>query len=216
MRKVVFILLAALLCLSAQAQKVVTLRRTTETPTVKVEPEHHPTRSLRLAVGTRDFVTAAFNYYISPSFMIGGGMGYGCIYFNVTHSVPAYQVNRTNGVVTVDARKHENVGTGWGIPFYFESELRTPAYRWSPFLNMKMGATVGLFQPYYEEGRSYYATDATGNAVYSTTTVQWQPFFASVAAGISYKCLNLGCGIGVQGTRAFGTLFLSANIPLSE
>lgn len=65
-------------------------------------------------------------------------------------------------------------GLGTGYPIYLETELRTPRYKWSLFVNMKLGAYIFAHN--------------------------YKPLLASLSVGSSWKNLNIGLGI----TTGFG------------
>ncbi|MBR4774370.1 MAG: hypothetical protein IK010_08080 [Bacteroidales bacterium] len=93
----------------------------------KIDPSYRPTgSSLRFTLGYADILgSLAYNYQITPRFMIGGGAGIGF----------------GNGPV--------ELGDRVAIPFYLEADLRTPRYTWSLFVNVKVG--MWYFLDYNEE-----------------------------------------------------------------
>lgn len=85
------------------------------TPTVKVKNNdqvYRPTGgSLRFTGGIADIIgSIAYNYYFTPSFMLGCGAGAGMGYY-----------------------------WDLAIPVYIEADFRTPRYKWSIFVNIKSG-----------------------------------------------------------------------------
>lgn len=84
-------------------------------------------------------------------------------------------------------------GCGAFIPVFFETEIRTPKFEWSLFLNVKAGTLISI---------GYKAKD---------------PFFVSAMAGFSYKYFSMGGGISTMGNNNFGRLVLSISydIPFS-
>lgn len=151
------------------------------TPAVKVkntDPTYRPTGgSLRFTVGAIDIIGAiAYDYQITPSFMIGAGTGVGKgVLWHNTHYWNAL-----------------------AMPVYLESDIRTPRYKWSLFINVKIGVDF-----YLEEYDNSYRPS---------------PLFASFAIGGSYKNLNLGAGVTAHG-MGLGVPFtfsLSYNLPFKS
>ena len=219
MKKATLILIAAFFSAAVNAQEVITLSQGHNVKTEKVSPVYRPTgSSIRLSIGVPGLITAAYNYQVTPWFMIGGGTGYGMSYYTANYSIPAFYVSGSSGDVLIEARSYSKLQTGYAIPLYFETEFRTPKYKWSAFLNVKMGANIGVKTRYLElpEGRNFYTTDSQGNSVFSETTINWHTFFVSAALGFGYKHFSMGYGLGLQGGKRFGNLFLAYNIPLTK
>lgn len=173
------VVLLALSCY-AEAQIIgATNRSNTTYPQYNNSPEYRPTGpSLRFAADLNIYGSAAFIYQITPSFMIGGGAG----------------VTETWGTTyyTINNERHYYKGLGAFIPVFFETEIRTPKFEWSLFLNVKAGTLISI---------GYKVTD---------------PFFVSAMAGFSYKYFSMGGGIST-GKYNFGILVLSISydIPFS-
>ena len=89
----------------------------TPKPEPKVaDPRYRPTGSyLRFGLGAVNIIASiAYNYQITPSFMVGAGVGVG------------------------DEEEHFTAT----LPIYAEVELRTPRYDWSLFINTKIGCNA--------------------------------------------------------------------------
>ena len=117
--------------------------------------------SLRLTGGVWIF-SVAYNHQVTPSFMIGGGAG--------VSTIREVETSGYSGWTSIHQK-------GAGLPLFFETELRTPRYEWSLFLNAKIG---------------YLIHGSENNYGYNTYT--YPHFFSQVTGGISYKHLNLGIG----------------------
>lgn len=157
------------------------------------DPLYRPTGgSLRFLVGVPDLLfSIAYNQQITSGFMVGGGVGYGRGKYVVRYwDSWGYDYDER----TADC-----------IPIYFETELRTPKYEWSLFINLKAG--IGIFpekkEDYYYNGKPEY-------------TYEYRTFLASVTIGGSYKNLNLGVGISTWGIPDVPVVFsLSYNLPFT-
>lgn len=167
-------------------------------PVVKVsdDPFYRSTGgSLRFLVGASDVIfSMAYNYQITSSFLIGGGVGYG---------EGLYEKKRYNNGLLDYKYKWESSNPA--IPVYLETEFRTPRYKWSLFVNLKVGMHFFFDkrEDYYEDGFYY--------------TYDYKPLFASCTFGGSWKNLNLGVGITTAGWYYVGapiTVSLSYNLPL--
>lgn len=132
---------------------------------------------LRLSAGTNIYGAIAYDYQVSSSFMIGGGIG---VTETWEKDVNYYDYG---GIYDCEAF----------LPIYIETEIRTPKYKWSLFLNLKVGGIISIG---YE------------NVDY---------FFASMMAGFSYKNISIGGGLSTMGNYNFGNLVLSISydIPFS-
>lgn len=79
---------------------------------------------------------------------------------------------------------------GPGIPIYVETELRTPKYNWSIFLNLKSGVIISSFEDFY----------------------------AAIHAGVSFQNLHLGIGFSSasyhKANRGSISILLSYSLPL--
>lgn len=108
--------------ISASAQLVgATNNQPSPNPIQNDSPLYHPTGpALRLSAGLNIYGSAAYDYYITPSLMIGIG----------------------TGVTEAWIRKHDSDGYSTCeafFPLFLEAEIRTPKYGWSLFLNVKSG-----------------------------------------------------------------------------
>lgn len=155
--------------------------------------------SIRFTAGVPNVVASvAYNHYFTPSIMVGGGLGFGLGAYEQTETINSDGSIRDTRLYPVSA-----------IPIYLEADFRTPRYKWSLFLNVK----VGLF---------YYPTkleDEDNITGYYHYSYSYKPFFVNFAAGVSYKNLNLGAGVTtINGINRDVPLsfFLSYNLPLSS
>lgn len=147
--KKVFTFIAMLLALSCyvEAQIIGATNRSGNTNPGTGSPEFRETgASLRFSSGFPNVGLLAFNYQLTPSFLVGAGAG-----INVSDY-------------------------GWlGIPLFGELELRTPRYKWSLFVDAKIG-----YEPLYGD-----------------------VFFAAMI-GFGYKNLSVGFGISTsQGEKGY-------------
>lgn len=144
-----------------------------ETKEKAIDPTYRPTGGyLRISAGYPMLGSLAYNHQITPYFMVGGGAGYG---------------TGINGTYS-GLGKHYNLDA---IPLFVETEIRTPKYKWSVFLNLKLGT---MFAVYSEEHP--------------------EPIFAALHAGISYKNLHLGAGYSTASGVGFST-FISYCFPIN-
>lgn len=136
-----------------------------ETKKKTIDPTYRPTGGyLRISSGYPMTGSLAYNHQITPYFMVGGGAGY------------SPRVN-AEGVTSA-------------ILIYAETELRTPKYNWSLFVNLKTGATIPL----------PLSRDA-------------DPIFVAIHAGVSYQNIHLGVGFSTSSYIGFSG-FLSYSLPL--
>lgn len=170
MRKLV-ILIALVLTMSTASAQMIGVTNNQQTPRVQRvdnSPVFRPTvGSLRFSAGFPEFFTVSYNHYFTSYFMIGGGTGLGVC-----------------------------PSRFWppAMPIFAEMDLRTPKYKWSLFLNLKIG--VNLFGDY-----GAWESD---------------PFVASADVGISYKNLNLGVGLSPAAYHVGAIdFFVSYNLPVS-
>lgn len=133
------------------------------------DPFYKPTGEyLRCLVSFTDIpFSIAYDYQLTPTLMIGAGTGLGTGYSSYL------------GYSYWDDGYLRYVEGALGIPIYLETELRTPRYKWSLFVNMKLGAYIFLNK---ESAHNY------------------KPLLASLSVGSSWKNLNIGLGI----TTGFG------------
>lgn len=154
-------------------------------PVVKVsdDPLYRSTGgSLRFLGGATDVIfSMAYNYQITSSFLIGGGVGYGEGRYEEKGYYSEYE--RSNPA----------------IPVYLETEFRTPRYKWSLFVNLKVGMHF-----FFDKREDTY-----------DRTYDYKPLFASCTFGGSWKNLNLGVGITTAGWyyKLPFTFSLSYNLP---
>ena len=166
-------------------------------PKVDNSPLYRPTGGyIRFSGGFPTLLSVAYNYQLTPSFMFGGGVGVGFV----------RQVYRYWEAGELVEQKIENSDELGSMPIYAEAELRTPKYKWSLFLNIKVG--YSLFTPEDKEVWRY------GNY---TEQRHYSPWLIAVAAGASYKNLHLGVGMSnVSAGDGFNpNVFLAYSFPLS-
>ncbi len=178
----------------AQMVVVTTNQQTPRVQRVDNSPVFRPTvGSLRFSAGLPGLFTVSYNHFFTSYFMIGGGTGLGYYYGKSWEEREEFNDYWSEIEVDVPA-----------MPLFAEMDLRTPKYKWSLFLNVKVG--VNLF------GRSSEIHSNTGFRYgYSS-----RPFFASAAVGISYMNLNLGVGIStIMYNAGAPDFFVSYNLPLS-
>ena len=167
------------------------------TPKVDNSPLYRPTGSyIRFSGGYPTLLTAAYNYQLTPSFMFGGGVGLGC-------------VRRMWMKWIADEWVFQN----WMktdpqvMPIYAEAEFRTPRYRWSMFLNIKVG--YSLFTPEDIIRKSYDGHYADN----------YSPWLIAVTTGASYKNLHLGVGVSnvvFPDEDSFFSFFLAYSLPFNR
>lgn len=158
------------------------------------DPKYKPTGEyLRVVAGLQDIsFSIEYNQWYTSSFMVGLGTGLG-------------SCRRIRYVFYDDGR-------GWvenlhldnrAIPIYLETELRTPRYKWSLFMNLKAGMYIPLKKGYVE----------------GDYKLKNKPFLASLTIGGSWKNLNLGVGVTTGGWLLDPdiplTASLSYNLPIS-
>ncbi len=166
MRKLV-ILIALVLTMSTASAQMIGATNNQQTPRVQRvdnSPVFRPTGgSLRFKAGIPWDFLVSYNHYVTSYFMIGGGTGI------------AYD------------------GEGESFPIYAEMDLRTPKFKWSLFLNIRVG--VDMF--------------AVGIDLFESG------YFAA-SLGVSYKNLNAGFGLStVAAETGWPEVFVSYNLPIS-
>ena len=214
MKRIIFIVvLAALASTGAKAQEVITLSQGHNVKTEKVTPLYRPTgNDIRIAIGGPVIIGVEYNRWIKPWLMVGAGTGYGIVGCTETVSTPAYT---SYYGYNYPARNETLSRAAYGIPWYVEAELRTPKYKWSAFLNLKMGYGIGLkHYGSFEEGELYCGNDENNNPVYGEVNYEWKPFFMLATAGFGYKRFSMGIGAGVLGGHRSASILLAYDIPL--
>ena len=173
--------------------------------------QYHPTGpALRFEAGMPHFITAAYVYHINSNVMVGGGAGLGALrykYFKYQFYKPA-----NSNTYSPSNEWLNNYYDVFCMPVFLETELHTPRYKWSLFLNVKLG--YNLFRPedHYDKGHrlndyGYSYSDITYDYEYI-----YDPFFISATAGVSYKNLSLGVGYS---TSLPVCAYISFNLPIS-
>lgn len=136
-----------------------------------LDPTYRPTGGyLRISAGCPILGSLAYNHQITPYFMVGGGAGFAIVHYDI------------------QGNNYSSVGNYETIQIYAETELRTPKYDWSLFLNLKLGTTIA----------------SNGYA---------DPIFVAIHAGVSYQNLHLGVGYSTSSYIGLSA-FLSYNLPL--
>ena len=159
---------------------------------------------LSFAAGVPHYFTIAYRYQMTPSIAVGAGAGFG----DVNNGLTATYYNRD---ITTDDLNYlyswevkSNV-----IPIFAEIDLRTPKYKWSLFLNIKLGANI--YTETFEDYSYNIRDDYTRECTYTGTL---NLFYVSAALGVSYKNLNLGIGYSNSRLYDLPYLFLSYSLPL--
>lgn len=156
---------------------------------------------LSFAAGLPHYFTIAYRYQMTPSFAVGcgAGFGYGEAQEGISYTWNSdtedwdywYRFYNTNNV----------------IPIFAEIDLRTPKYKWSLFLNVKLGIN------FYTETSEDVIVEEDYMSLYTGSP---NLFHISAALGVSYKYLNLGVGYSNSKFSASEVpyLFLSYSLPL--
>ena len=151
---------------------------------------NRPTGSyLKISAGYPDVGTLAYNYQITPWLMAGIGGGGGFV------PVKIVCIENNGDVYMSDESMH------LATPVYAELELSTPKYKWSLFLNFKLGY-------YLASDGGYYHQYSSGNVEYDDVPKN----LVSASVGASYMNLHMGVGYNVQGSLNF---FVAYSLPLS-
>lgn len=174
-------------------------------------PLYRPTGpSIRFSIGASPLVSVAYNHQLTPWFMVGGGVG--LCFVNGTEHRENYTAEGSTGyyywVHTYD--HNYMMREGGGIPIFVEAEVRTPRYKWSFFVDTKLGYILNAPEDRIERGTDrspYFSGQTTCNDKY-----EWNRILFSLTAGASYK--NVSLGIGYAYTEGFN-LQLSYNLPIS-
>ena len=175
-------------------------------------PLYRPTGpSIRFSIGAAPLISVAYNHPLTPWFMVGGGVG--LCFVNGTEHRENYTAEGSAGyyywVHTYD--HNYKMRDGGGIPLFVEAEVRTPRYKWSFFVNTKLGYILNA-----PENTSWFGSDIITPSYYGDSTnnrwKEWNKILFSLTAGASYK--NVSLGIGYAYTEGFN-LQLSYNLPIS-
>lgn len=179
--------------LAAQSQEdhIVVRRRYTiqEEEPKKPDPEYRTTGPyLRISTGIPMVASLALDYYITPWFMAGGGIGVsGCGHYHYSSRYRSFRDRM-----------------GLCVPVFAEAELRTPRHKWSFFANLKVG--WNMLKP------SFYFDSYNWVDEYVYYSDEYDSFQAVGTAGFGYKNLNVGLGYSADG---FGVVTLSYQFPVS-
>lgn len=156
---------------------------------------------LSFAAGLPHYFTIAYRYQMTPSFAVGGGAGFG--YVEGLEGIHYdWDSDTEDWDYGYSFYNNNNV-----IPIFAEIDLRTPKYKWSLFLNVKLGIN------FYTETFEDVIVEENYMRLYTGSS---KLFHISAALGVSYKYLNLG--VGYSNSKFFGDevpyLFLSYSLPL--
>ena len=188
---------------------ILPIEREPEKPKVVNNPLHRPTGGyLSVSAGLPLYASISYKHYLTSSFSVGGGVGYSLSCINVKPWKWNYTSNRYEEMSDIYWSYYDC------LPIFAEVDLRTPRHEWSLFLNAKLGFNIYLddvpedHYSYYWLGhyREYY--NFSPNYLY-----------AAIAAGGSYKNLNLGIGISNMRESAFEillNLFVSYDFPVKS
>lgn len=174
-------------------------------------PLYRPTGpSIRFSIGASPLVSVAYNHQLTSWFMVGGGVGLTLV--NGEQHNERYRSDGNYGYYWWDLQSTDNYNTrdGGGIPLFVEAEVRTPRYKWSFFVDTKLGYILNA-----PEDVSYYGTNQSPTNSYQLTNnswTTWNRLLFSVIAGVSYKNVSLGWGYAY--TEGFN-MQLSYNLPIS-
>lgn len=174
-------------------------------------PLYRPTGpSIRFSIGASPLVSVAYNHQLTPWFTVGGGVGLTFIN-GETHRERYYSTGSYGYYYwSFSSSDDYNSRDGGGIPLFVEAEVRTPRYKWSFFVNTKLGYILNA-----PEDISYYETNRTPSSSYEYATnhwTNWNKLLFSVTTGASYKNVSLGLGYAYK--EGFN-LQLSYNLPIS-
>jgi opacity protein-like surface antigen len=174
-------------------------------------PLYRPTGpSIRFSIGASPLVSVAYNHQLTPWFMVGGGVG--LCFVNGTMYREDYHASGSSGSYYWNYSGTEvySLREKGGIPIFVEAEVRTPRYKWSFFVDTKLGYILNAPEDRIERGTDrspYFSGQTTCNDKY-----EWNRILFSLTAGASYK--NVSLGIGYAYTEGFN-LQLSYNLPIS-
>ena len=159
------------------------------------DPKYKPTgEDLRFVAGLQHiYFSIEYNQWYTSSFMVGLGTGLGSrreIKYKFYEDGRGWVENGGNNKLA--------------IPIYLETELRTPRYKWSLFINLKAGMYIPLVKGDVAYDVAYYDD-------YYEGWYKWKrkPFLASLTIGGSWKNLNLGVGVTTGGG------FIEPDIPFT-
>lgn len=151
-----------------------------------------PTGSLlRFGVGT-PMVSVAFGYQVKPWLMVGAGAGYGAV---PVSRIQHYYHKPACSYEWINYRNEEDdtFDANDCIPLFLEAEVRTPRYKWSVFLNVRVGYSFPFDEERYRDGRSEYM-DYVSELYTLEEYFPFRRFRFSTLAGVNYKNLSLGVG----------------------
>lgn len=146
--------------------------------------------SLRFGIGT-PYASLAFDYQLSPWLMVGAGAGFGDAFITKYTDYYETPVNSWEWIYTGTANQ-DQYDFNHGIPLFFEAEVRTPRYKWSVFLNVRLGYNLQLHEDYTRDYRHDVIYEYRDYAYVEHFMAN--RFFLATYAGISYRYFNLGIG----------------------
>lgn len=174
-------------------------------------PLYRPTGpSIRFSIGAAPLVSVAYNHQLTPWLMVGGGVG--LCFVNGTNYEQSYYAEGSYGNYWWSYRNSWEYHTrdGGGIPLFVEAEVRTPRYKWSFFVDTKLGYILNAPEDRIER-ETDRSPNYTGDYAYDRRN-EWNRILFSLTAGASYK--NVSLGLGYAYTEGFN-LQLSYNLPVS-
>lgn len=210
MKKIVLLLFLAV-GMMAQAQ-MIGATNSQRTPRTDNSPVYYPTGpSLRFGVGVPMVVSIAYNYQLKPWLMFGGGLGYG--FCGMNHSHTDYKSDYYSYTwYTWNSIEDKNVKGDWCMPLFVEAEVRTPRYKWSLFLNVKLAFNLFAPKDYYYNGLNYNTPDYNSLNYTEVCSVDYHAVDFYTMAGVSYKNINFGVGYSTVNEV---NITLSYNLPFT-
>lgn len=174
-------------------------------------PLYRPTGpSIRFSIGAAPLVSVAYNHQLTPWLMVGGGVG--LTFVNGTRYYTRYDASGSSGSYYWNYSSTEvySLREKGGIPLFVEAEVRTPRYKWSFFVNTKLGYILNAPEDTFNNQTDQPPYNSYLYAHNSRT--EWNKILFSLTAGASYK--NVSLGLGYAYTEGFN-LQLSYNLPVS-
>lgn len=210
MKKIVLLLFLAV-GMMAQAQ-MIGATNSQRTPRTNNSPDYRPTgSSLRFAAGFPMLASVAYDYQLQPWLMVGGGVGFGISgmdWYRIDYESPS---NSYNWYEEGYSYSHENEIGGPCMPLFVEAELRTPRYKWSLFLNVRVAYNMFRRENYYYNGTNYLPDYSWYDWTHKQENVYHAIEFYTMA-GVSYKNINFGVGYSTVNEV---NITLSYNLPFT-
>ena len=98
------------------------------------------------------------------------------------------------------------------MPLFVEAEVRTPRYKWSLFLNVKLAFNLFAPKDYYYNGLNYNTPDYNSWNHTEVCSVDYHTVDFYTMAGVSYKNINFGVGYSTVNEV---NITLSYNLPFT-